>query len=472
MTCLRRYLFWCAHEHVDFRIPEFEAIASMFKIKLNFVEKSEKPWVMIDLESEDQAKQILSRSIATRYCVELWAQSGSREGLHAELKQYVKTKGESLRDLFKKDFKVHTEAFMKKFTLPEKMERIESFQYLPIEGKVSLDNPEVVFSALEFYGFDHNNLPDEPFQLFFGRLVGEGQRQLIKKYSLKTRLFIGNTSMDPQLSFLMANLAKVNEGRLVLDPFCGTGGILLASAQFGGYVMGNDIDYMTVHARSRPSRKNQSKRLKGESMIGNFDQYGVRNRYLGVMVADNSRPFYKNNLGQVFQAIITDPPYGLREPTEKVGTMADKDERIPEEFLELHFPKKVKYTLADLYIDLLAFSARHLTKGGRLVFWIPVNREHYARNIDNKPTNPCFDVVADCEQVLNSHSSRRCIVYEKVRDPEAIDPAELLKANERIREITQSFRDNFFKYVDMSREERRNRVKEFGHLNLETTEKS
>ena len=32
---------------------------------------------------------------------------------------------------------------------------------------------------------------------------------MIHKYSLKTRHFIGNTSMDPQLSFLMANQGKV-----------------------------------------------------------------------------------------------------------------------------------------------------------------------------------------------------------------------------------------------------------------------
>ena len=35
--------------------------------------------------------------------------------------------------------------------------------------------------------------------------------------------FIGNTSMDPTLSFLMANMAGVNETSIVLDPFVGTG---------------------------------------------------------------------------------------------------------------------------------------------------------------------------------------------------------------------------------------------------------
>jgi tRNA (guanine10-N2)-methyltransferase len=46
---------------------------------------------------------------------------------------------------------------------------------------------------------------------------------MITKLSLKTRKFIGNTSMDPQLSLYMANQALVQNGDLVLDPFVGTG---------------------------------------------------------------------------------------------------------------------------------------------------------------------------------------------------------------------------------------------------------
>ena len=107
----------------------------------------------------------------------------------------------------------------------------------------------MTFCALEHFGFDHNHLPDEPFRLFFGRLVAEGQRDLIAKFSLKKRLFIGNTSMDPQLSFLMANVACVKSGDLMLDPFCGSGSIMLICARFGAMVMGSDIDFMMLHAR-------------------------------------------------------------------------------------------------------------------------------------------------------------------------------------------------------------------------------
>ena len=37
---LKRYLFWCANEHVDFRVPEFETIADIFDIDLHWVENA------------------------------------------------------------------------------------------------------------------------------------------------------------------------------------------------------------------------------------------------------------------------------------------------------------------------------------------------------------------------------------------------------------------------------------------------
>lgn len=63
--------------------------------------------------------------------------------------------------------------------------------------------------------------------------------------------------MDPQLSLLMANQAQVKDGDIVLDPFVGSGSLLVAAAEFGGFVIGGDIDYLMLHARTRPSRIKQ-----------------------------------------------------------------------------------------------------------------------------------------------------------------------------------------------------------------------
>lgn len=81
---------------------------------------------------------------------------------------------------------------------------------------------------------------------------------MIAKLSLKTRKFIGNTSMDAQLSLLMANQAQIKSGDICVDPFVGTGSLLIAAAQFGGYVLGTDIDYLMLHGKTRPTRIKQT----------------------------------------------------------------------------------------------------------------------------------------------------------------------------------------------------------------------
>lgn len=123
-----------------------------------------------------------------------------------------------------------------------------------MQGPVDLNKPDITFHYIEYYGIDPNNPPVLPYNVFFGRWVASGLRQLIRKLSLKTRKFIGNTSMDAQLSLLMANQAKVYDGSLVLDPFVGSGSLLVAAAEFGGYVFGADIDYLMLHGRTRPTR--------------------------------------------------------------------------------------------------------------------------------------------------------------------------------------------------------------------------
>ena len=45
-----QFLFWCAFEHLDFRLPEFEAIAELFNINLKWIDRNQShPWVIIEL---------------------------------------------------------------------------------------------------------------------------------------------------------------------------------------------------------------------------------------------------------------------------------------------------------------------------------------------------------------------------------------------------------------------------------------
>lgn len=66
-------------------------------------------------------------------------------------------------------------------------------------------------------------------------------------------------------------------------------------------------------------------------------------------------------------------PYGIREATERIGTMKINPV-IEEHQATSHIPSKIGYGLNQIYKDLLCFSARHLKLDGRLVCWYPLFR--------------------------------------------------------------------------------------------------
>jgi tRNA (guanine10-N2)-methyltransferase len=71
----------------------------------------------------------------------------------------------------------------------------------------------------------------------------------VNKLNLKTRPYLGPTSLVPELGLLMANQAKVQPGHLVLDPFVGTGGIAIPATELGGFVLGGDIDIRVLKGK-------------------------------------------------------------------------------------------------------------------------------------------------------------------------------------------------------------------------------
>ncbi|KRT83661.1 methyltransferase [Oryctes borbonicus] len=373
--------------------------------------------------------------------MELWSYSETIAGVHKQMKQYPY----ELIALYMKEnqtFKIEVETFCRHFTQREKVEKLEAFSYLPVKGQVKLKGPDVVFQYIEYYGIDPKAPPENPYMVFFGRWITNGLRQLIQDLSLKNRKFIGNTSMDPQLSLLMANQAQIHPGDIILDPFVGSGSLLVAAAHFGGYVLGTDIDYLMLHARTRPSRITQKKREKDESVKANMAQYGLDHKYIDVLVNDFAIQFWKDDIR--FDAIITDPPYGIREATEKIGTSKENC-TVSEQHLSTHIPAKIVYGLSSLFYDLLAFSAKHLKLGGRLVCWFPIFREDYQE--DGLPRNPSLQLVANSEQILNKHTSRRLLTYKKMSEP-------INKVMEERNHITD-FRTRYYDNREETRKERR-----------------
>lgn len=462
---------WFAHEHIEFRQAEMQSILSMYNIPMRWVEQPShtKPYWIVEFQSEETIHKIASRSITLKNCIEIWSRAKTiaqlhknmRQSLHNETEDWItatleKNLKSSEYDICPKhliskyfpegcSFKINVETFCKHFSMPEKIRKIEEFSYLPLLGPVQLQKPDVEMMYLEFYGTDPNNIPDEPYDVFFGRWITEGQRNLMHKLSLKTRKFIGNTSMDPQLSLIMANQAQVQNGSLVIDPFVGSGSLLVAAAEFGGYVLGSDIDFLMLHARTRPSRVKQKVREKDESIKANMKQYGTHGRYLDVFVNDFSLPVIRDDVQ--FDAIITDPPYGVREPTERIG-IERENYALANHHLANHIPAKVDYGLAHIFTDIMNFAARHLGEGKRLVMWYPLVRSDYKE--EDLPSHPQLELVGNSEQILSKLTGRRLLTFQRIG---STGPATTLPKSDS----DNDFRMKYFALGDATRKERKER---------------
>lgn len=54
-------------------------------------------------------------------------------------------------------------------------------------------------------------------------------------YALPQRAFLSTTTMDHEAAFVMANQARIEPGMAVLDPYAGSGGLLLSAAALGAH---------------------------------------------------------------------------------------------------------------------------------------------------------------------------------------------------------------------------------------------
>ncbi|CAO4360692.1 unnamed protein product [Caenorhabditis nigoni] len=407
-----------SQSHVDFRIPEFEAICSMLSIRVENMSSinTENHMFVLHFESHLDVTKLLSRSILIKFAISLSVEAQSYEQLFQELKN----KPEVIEN-----YDVPDESFALRFFAIGRKKKLDSIERIKMfleavqfnHAPICLISPVNEFYLVEEY--DHPT-DENPRKIFFGKLLGEGRSELKTKYNLRERCYIGNTTMDPELSFIQANLAMVQPGNLVFDPFVGTGGLILPAAEFGGYVMGTEINYQTARAKGRSSRQGVGERHESESIRANFEQYHTEDKLLSIVIADSSKHAIWSSNAK-FDVIVADPPYGVREKARK--TVKNKKSDANEDYIQ--YQQKEDYDLEAAFCDLLNLAAMTLVMNGRVSFWYPVILEKYC--FENLPTHPAMELLSNCEQPLTRKTSRRLLSYRKVREPIANEECEIRK---------------------------------------------
>ena len=111
-------------------------------------------------------------------------------------------------------------------------------------------------------------------------------------------------SMSPKLALCMVNLAHVKEGDIVLDPFCGTGGILIEAGDLNTTLIASDLEKCMYEG---------TKLILAHEGFENFRVYWEDVRKL--------------EIDETVDAVAMDPPYGISttlggEDTKKLYTEA------------------------------------------------------------------------------------------------------------------------------------------------------
>eukprot|EP00392_Amoebophrya_sp_AT5.2_P013279 g13397.t1 len=384
--------------------------------------------------------------------------------------------------------------------------------------KIDLEAADCMLMLLEDYGlFDSHRLHKTLRRVFLGRHLGSGRTHLMKgaaaatttsgtsrsttsstmiksktsslkslafyeQYALGKRCVLGPTTMENELAFLMANCAQVSRKKIAMDPFCGTGGLLIPMAHFGTLTFGSDLDirvlkgwriayqknakkcaeicnrrfgffgqeHEVVQENARPlevgvpTQENarpaeQSKKpaihchsgqtavttstttptrassppppsaagergaaKKGhqndcKDVFMNFYQYGLKRPE--IVVTDNARgPWRTSSSSGVdrknqkpwLDAIVTDPPYGIRAASKKVGHSGESDKIYDR---RNYIPRKGEYEEEEILHDLLTFAADSLVDDGRLVFLLPIDlTSHVERQMKLKEVDSGVEV--------------------------------------------------------------------------------
>jgi len=152
-----------------------------------------------------------------------------------------------------------------------------------ISGPVSLDNPKVQYKVV---------LSED--KCYFGKVLFTIDRGAYDLRNPGKRDFFHPGVMMPRMARTLINLTCSRPGEIMLDPFCGTAGILIEGEMLGLRTIGSDFDPLMI----KGSRRNVP--------------------YPDLMLSDATHlPFTNHSI----DAVVTDFPYGQSVCIKKPSTM-------------------------------------------------------------------------------------------------------------------------------------------------------
>mmetsp|Transcript_5021 Transcript_5021/g.7453 ORF Transcript_5021/g.7453 Transcript_5021/m.7453 type:complete len:470 (+) Transcript_5021:2-1411(+) len=455
---MKHYLIIFAHKPLlnQFRIAELKSAIEAEEIKEIYYipyyenkgnERVRKPieretlielyndkYLVVQMKNDEEAKRMTERCSFIQSIQEIWGDAKDLESCIRHAKTYAKENRERLEKEKeeKQTFKINVNTFGTKLNKKKHFEiltNITTTQILKdVLGKVKLSKPEREFEMhMVFQLNDEQSKTQEEnkqiknakrknkykvkektddmvnekmkymLRAIFAKKIADGGREKLVTYSLKTRPYIGTTSMSAELSFLVVNEAKIRENDYVCDPFVGTGSILLAAQIYGAHVIGLDLDIRVLKGN-------------GKNHYDNIKHYQI-NKNMDLLRGDLYQHKTCWRVGEIFDAIVSDPPYGVRESCSRIGRTEYL--KVEEKYQENHIAARVPYDQEEMMADFFNFAAYTLKMGGRLVYWLPSPVQFHIPN--DLPYHPSFSLIRVNFDQLTLTRGRRLITMEKTK---------------------------------------------------------
>ena len=434
----------------DFKFAELNACIELcglnphdlYDTTLNHVDKRNTIYLHIQFPTIDIAKEICKRCVLVKGLYLTWAYDNSLLKLVEKVGNLPSTFTSPLYNDSSLSWSIDIDTFAKVLTMDEKQIYRGKFTCVKFKGPVKLKDASAQMHLLmDFsprYQQKEKDFEENPVGIFcyFGQLLAvNNMKEDLRKYSLKSRLYLGPTSLDTSLCFLMANMGHVRKDSFVMDPFVGTASILVAASHYGAMCFGTDIDVRVLRGnmyagQSRDEAGDQTKRDVWE----NFKSYNlprpelirldnhIMDSHFSIAPLNSMRRTSEGKSNQrtsnryvdceMFDCFLTDPPYSIRAGARKTGKKGGSRYQVGDYQREEHIPSTQPYDVEEVMLDLLHNAALFLKKDGRLLYLIPTP---YNFNIQDLPIHPCFTVVDLCLQGLSSRHGRHLVILRKHR---------------------------------------------------------
>jgi len=272
-----KYLFELSKEHNT--IPTSEIISCLKAENINFktIEINEDVFIIDTLSNIAKIKNISKRLSFTYYIDNFLFSCKPEKNIikNETINNKIETKGSIAVRCKNRSTKINS----------QKIIEILADAYTD-KRTVDLKDPDIELRGL---------ITDK--KVYIGTKIIEIDRSQYEKRKVQFRPYFSPISLHPKIARVMVNLSSIRNDEVLLDPFCGTGGILIEAGLVGAKIIGSDIEKKMI-----------------EGCKKNLDFYKIKNFKL--FCKDIGE--IGNNIDKV-DAVVTDMPYGKSTTTKGEG---------------------------------------------------------------------------------------------------------------------------------------------------------